>query len=249
MVRPDHLGAAADSVLSWLWDLDARAGGYTRRGVRGWASREEIEAGTKMRLPEVLPRLRDRSLVDEDQVHVPGTRPVAVYRITGHGDLLLARHQGREALPPWPAGDPGPEDDAVYLPPGPSLALRMLREALSDPRPSPHPGLGIGWRTEDELREEIAPALDGWDGLNAGPWLPGDPPWQQYTSPPAGHAQTDPSPGFDGVDLAWLERAGLVQRTRIVPPRRKRPVTLWRVSDLGAELTELVWHQPREPER
>lgn len=248
MVRPDHLGGDSATVLSYLWDLDARAGGYTRHGVRGWARREDVEAGTKLKIPELLPRLRGRSLVEEEQVHVPGTRSVAIYRITGLGDLLLARYQGREARPPWPAGASGEEDDAVYLPPGPSLALRLLREAVSDPRPSLFAGLGLGWRSEDELREQLDPGPEGWEDVDTGPWLPGDPPWQRYPSPAEDVSRADPSSGFDGVDLAWLERASLIERIAITPPKRKRPVTLWRITDAGAEISELVWHPPRSPQ-
>ncbi|MBB4635643.1 hypothetical protein [Longimicrobium terrae] len=243
MVRPDYLGGTAANVLSWLWNLDARAGGYTRRGVRGWARREDVEAGLKIPIPELLPRLRDRGLLEEDHVHVPGTRPVAVYRITGLGDLLLARTQGREALPPWPAGLTDVEDDAVYLPPGPSSALRLLRDVVDCP--STQVGIGSGWRTEDELRDQFNPEPEGWDETDTGPWLVGDPPWKHPVSSGGAESNTPVPHGFDRAALAWLERAGLVERTTFTPPKRKRPIVFWRISQVGAQVDEIVWHQPQ----
>jgi hypothetical protein len=240
MVRIDHLDKVAAGVLRWLWFLDAGAGGYTRRGVRGWARREDAEAGTGMLLPEVLPRLRARGYVEEQEVHLPGSRPVTIYRITGLGDLVLARYEGREPRPPWPAGEPGEDDRAVYLPAGPSAALAQLRKAVTDTRPPAYPGAGSGWRTEDELREDPPePLIDHWD---TGPWLPGDPPWSRPSSSDGLEAPTH----FDRVDLLWLERVELCQRTLFLPEHRTRPVTLWRITVEGLCVEELEWHDPRQ---
>jgi hypothetical protein len=244
MVRPDHLGEASAATLDYLWTLDARAGGYTRRGVRGWARREDVEMALGLPIPELLPRLRDRALVEEDHVHVSGTRPVGVYRITATGDLLLARHQGRGARPPWPAGGRGTEDVAVFIPPGARVALRLLREAFADPRSSPLlPDGGPGWRTEDELWQELHPDLDPWlDDSEPGEWVPGDPPWQRGDAPAAG-----PPPVFGRNDLDWLERPGLAQRWGVTRPGGTRPVVLWRVTAAGLAVVPLEWHPPGDP--
>jgi hypothetical protein len=247
MVRPDHLSDTATTVLAWLAVLEAGGGGYTRRGVRGWARREDIEAGTKLRLPEVLPGLRVRRLVDEDRVEVPGTRSVAVYRITTLGDLLLARRQGREPRPPWPTGEADEADGAVWLPPGASVAYRLLREAMS--QPGHHPVLGTGWRSEDELWVQLEADLQmrsdaGID--DTGSWLPGDLPWQRSSAPRAELPSSGEShPVFGRLDLDWLERAGLALRTQITPPGRTRPVNLWRLNNAAPPIVELTWHEPR----
>lgn len=246
MVKPGSLNEPARAVLAYLWDLDTRAGGYTRRGVRGWARREEIEAATGLRVPELLSRLRDRGLVDEDHVQVPGTRPVAVYRITALGDLLLSRQQGREARPPWPAADePGAEDLAVYIPPGPWVVLQLLRSAYDDPRLSPLllDG-GPGWRTEEELWEQLEPELEGWlDEPGTTEWVPGDPPWRRRGEAPSGLP-----PVFGRTDLDWLERSGFVQRLLATRPGRTRPVLLWRTTVAGRAVVPLEWHPPRDPQ-
>jgi hypothetical protein len=243
MVSITHLTDEAAVVLAYLWELDTRAGGYTRRGVRGWARREDVEAATGLALPELLPRLRGRGLVAEDQVQPRGTRPIAVYRITSLGDLFLSRFKGREPRPPWPAGEPGEDDQAVYLAPSVSLALKQLREALQEGTPSRFGSATAGWRTEQELWEswhsELGPSVDGDD-----PWLPGDLPWQAPEARAAGASSESPVI-FDRTDLVWLERAGLAERWLVTPPGRVRPVTLWRVSERGIALTELEWHRPR----
>ena len=245
MVKPGSLNEPACAALGYLWDLDTRTGGYTRRCVRGWARREEIEAATGLHVPELLPRLRDRGLVDEVHVQVPGTRLVAVYRITALGDLLLARYQGREARPPWPAADePGDEDLAVHIPPSPLVALRLLSVAYEDPCVSPLlPDSGPGWRTEEELWDQLEPELDEWLGEpKAGEWVAGDPPWRR-AGPPA-----SPPPVFGRSDLDWLERPGLVQRWLAPRPGRARPALLWRVTEAGLAVLPLEWHPPRDPE-
>lgn len=244
MVSISHLTDEAAAVLAYLWDLDTRGGGYARRGVRGWARRENVEAGTRLSLPEVMPRLRGRRLVDEDQVQVPGTRAVVVYRITGLGDLLLSRRQRRDPRPPWPAGAPGAEDAAVYLAPGPSLALRLLREAQARGAPGSLSAPGPGWRTERELWEgweaELGPARD-WDSF----WIPGDLPWRNPERHVKGKSPADWPNVFGRPDLEWLERAGLAESRPVTPPGRRKPITFWRATPEGVAITELQWHPPR----
>lgn len=247
MVRRDHLSDTATEVLAWLSALEAGGGGYTRRGVRGWARREDIEAGTKLRLPEVLPGLRVRRLVDEDRVQVPGTRSVSVYRITALGDLLLAGQQEREPRPPWPPGEADEDDAAVWLPPGASVAYRLLGEAMA--QPGLHLVLGTGWRTEDELWAQLEPELESSSDAvigDTGPWLPGDPPWQRSNALQADLPSSGEShPVFGRLDLDWLERAGLALRTQITRPGRTRPVNLWRLNTAVRPIVELTWYEPR----
>jgi hypothetical protein len=243
MVRPDFLSDDAAAVLAWMWDLDTRGGGFTRRGVRGWARREDVERATGMRLPEMLPGLRQRGFVLEERLEIRGTRPVLLYRITALGDVVLSQRQKREPRPPWPAGDPDPADFSVCLPAGASVALRLLREALSDPRPSRY--AGPGWRTEEELWTQLEPELERHGSIvDPGPWLPGDPPWQAKRA--SGPQPANPAPVFGRVDLDWLERAGFALRTTVMPPGRKRAVVVWRLSSAGASVTELRWHAPAE---
>lgn len=151
--------------------------GYLRRGVRGWARREEVEGGTGVDLPGLLPLLRDRGLLDEERVEVPGTRPVSLYRISGDGALRLAQQTGGEARVSEPRGLAHcDEDPAVYIPPGPFVALRLLRAELAEPRYSTLRGDDlVGWCTEGELWERLEPELDpelvappNWTPVSAG---------------------------------------------------------------------------------
>lgn len=130
-------------ALRWLAKLEAAGAGYLRRGVRGWALREEIERGTGMYLGERFPRLARLGLVTRESVGLSGRRPVWVFRVTTEGVRTAAAPPSdtpwREVPEPGP---PQPEDVAVCLPPGARLALLALRAVadaeLADAKLSPH---------------------------------------------------------------------------------------------------------------
>lgn len=56
------------TAARYLARLAAQVGGYTLRGVSGWAHRHDVEGGTGARQDGQLPRLHSMGLVD--RVHV-----------------------------------------------------------------------------------------------------------------------------------------------------------------------------------
>lgn len=202
------------AALDWLRKLEAGGGGYRRRGVRGWARREEAEAGAGVFLWERLPKLHRAGLVDRDDVRSPGrTRPLWLYRVTEAGVRVLAR--GQPYRPVAPPGPPDPDDGAVYLPDGARGALEALRLALMDPAPGmalPHER---GWRTGSELTALLA-AQPGGVG----------------------------SRGFYSESLSWLVRAGLAERRTVTVAWRGQPVVVWRATPAGGVLQLIEWREP-----
>ena len=144
-------------ALRYLRYLALREGGYTRREVPGWAMREDVERATGLRLPERLPVLHGRGLLDREDVRASGLpRPAWIYRVTQAGADRVA---AQADLPRRPI--PGPQrlaerdtDAAIYVPAGAVLALRELRRAMEMRVESPHLPGEPGWRTMEELREQ-----------------------------------------------------------------------------------------------
>lgn len=157
-------------ALRYLRYLALREGGYTRRGVPGWALREDVERATGQRLPERLPVLHRRGLLDREDVRAPRLqRPVWIYRVNQAGADRVAEAAG---LPQRPVVRPlrlaeRDTDAAIHVPAGSALALRELRRAMEMRAESPHLRGEPGWRNMDDLREQIAG-----EGRAKRPWEP-----------------------------------------------------------------------------
>ncbi|HEV2150636.1 MAG TPA: hypothetical protein VGR37_24775 [Longimicrobiaceae bacterium] len=148
-----------DSItLRYLRYLALREGGYVRRGVPGWALRQDIERETKLWIPERLSLLHQRGLLDREDVRAPRLkRPVWIYRINQLGADRAARElelPRRIVLRPLrlAARD---TDAAIYIPEGARLALRELRRAMDMRVESLYIADEPGWRSVEELRAQI----------------------------------------------------------------------------------------------
>jgi hypothetical protein len=232
-------------ALSYLCHLEGRGGGYEWRGVRGWALPADVERETGERLPERLPYLYSRSLLIHDDVRQPNrTRSLWIYRISEEGARLVAEREGVAYRPRRPREHaPGERETAIYIPPGSVVALRALRLAMEDPKPSPHFPGNQGWRTAVELDALIqAPVKD----------LPewkvdmefGDP--DEWEDSPSWRARPEYRPpiepaGFSTEDMLWLVRAGYAQRSGAEYKWRQRPVLLYRVTFAGMAVVPLEW--------
>lgn len=269
---------APDAVaLRYLRYLAVRSGGYTRRGVPGWALREDVERATHRKLPERLPRLHARGLVEREDVRAPRlTRPVWIYRISQAG----ADHVAEQAELPRRLIAPPLDlaareaDAAIYMPPGPVLALRQLRRAIEARVESPHLPGEPGWRSVQDLRGQIRgqePSSSDWESrageerwerereVEEAELLPGEP-WMGDLNGLDQIVREERDPGWDPLvgevplarvqrvpwpdDLAWLVRTGLVQQWTVHEPGGRR-VTLYRITPLGGVAIPLEWQEPR----
>jgi hypothetical protein len=170
------------AALRYLRYLALREGGYTRRGVPGWALREDVERATRQRLPERLPRLHARGLLDRDDVRAPRlARPVWIYRVTRAGADLAAELAHLPRLPVLRPLRPAERatDAAIHVPAGAAVALGELRRAMEMRAESPHLPGEPGWRTLEDLaaqpggdtgtapRRETRSRREPWDGSAA----------------------------------------------------------------------------------
>jgi len=162
-------------ALRYLRYLAVREGGYSRRGVPGWARREDVEQATHQKLPECLPRLHARGLLDREDVRAPHlTRPEWIYRINQAGGDRVAEkaHLPLRTIPGLLHLPPERETDtAIYIPPGAVLALHELRRAMEGRVESPHLPGEPGWRTVQDLRAQILredPTRSRWEPRSSG---------------------------------------------------------------------------------
>lgn len=237
MARPGQIAPTAVDVLAYLHQLDAGCWGYSRRGVSGWAMRADVEASLSRSIPEILPTLHRRSLVDCEDVRAPKSRSALIYRITAAGAVALANERGRGTRHAvCPPHQPGPADVAVFIPKGPRVALEILRRAVEDPT---RYYLGErGWRTEGELIDTLMPDLVRWvEGRIE--WAEGDEAWK-------GQAPLALPSMFGPSHLRWLRQVGFAQSWGETPPGHKRIRLLWRVTSIGAVVIPLEWHSPEE---
>jgi hypothetical protein len=203
--------------LRYLAQLAARDGGYTLRGVSGWAHRHQVEAGTRLRQDGQLPRLYAMGVVDRVDVGLGGAgKEEWVYRINDAGVRASAEAWGdayERVRVPGAAEKPAP----VYLAPGPRNALAVLRLAYESEQ---RKRFGEwGWRTGRELTLLV-------DGLNE-----------------RGARQLA---RVDSMELKWLASVGLAEkRDEKLAWGRDRPVVYWRVSDAGRAVRLLSWSAPR----
>lgn len=256
-------------ALRYLRYLALHGGGYERRGVRGWALRDDVEDAAGVWIPERLPYWHGYGLLDREDVRVPThRRPVWIWRISQEGARVIAEleHLPHRRVPPLSASV---GDAAVHIPGYSLAALRELRRALEMRVVSPLLPGEPGWRTLPELKaqatgEEEEAGTDVWeprrtrDPLDGGeggeepkrePWKSGD--WVDELAEEA--RGWDPLQGdtpdrwalppFGAEDLGWLVRAGLAQRWS-VKPAGKRVVALYRVTPLGGVVVPLEWREP-----
>ncbi len=131
--------------------------------------REDVEQATHQKLPERLPRLHARGLLDREDVRARHlTRPAWIYRINQEGGDRVAEEAdlpSRVIPGPLRLAPEEQMDAAVYIPPGAALALRELRRAMEGRVESPHLPREPGWRTGPDLRAQIIgedPATSPW---------------------------------------------------------------------------------------
>ncbi|MEW5926032.1 MAG: hypothetical protein AB1941_00960 [Gemmatimonadota bacterium] len=137
--------------------------------------REDVEQATDQKLPERLPRLHARGLLDREDVHAPHlTRPAWIYRINQAGGDRVAEEADLPLRVIPGLLRHGPErqmDAAVYIPPGAVLALRELCCAMDARVESRHLPGERGWRNAADLREQFLgedPARSHWEPRSSG---------------------------------------------------------------------------------
>lgn len=241
-------------ALRYLRYLAVREGGYVRRGVPGWALREDVERATRLHLPERLPRMHARGLLDREDVRAPRlSRPTSIYRVTQAGADRVASEADLPRLRFLPPLRPAARetDVAIHVPRGAARALGELRRAMEKRMRSPHLPGESGWRTLGELRAQLGDADPAEPPVE--PWTPAGLPWEEAGDEASGGgwdplrggaplAAAQPPPGTD--DLAWLVRTGLAQRWTTRPPPA-RGVTLYRITPLGGVAILLEWREPQ----
>ncbi|HEX8432737.1 MAG TPA: hypothetical protein VF625_15740 [Longimicrobium sp.] len=215
---------------AWKWDprevrallflsrvADAR-GGYTLRGVRGWAHLDDVKMATGGGLFEVLPLLHQRGLLDREDARPPGRAlPAWVYRVSDAGVRAAHRLAGTEYQPlPRLRGGLTP---AVYMPERQRGALLLLRAARDDSAIPLRFG-ERGWLTGRELGARV-------DAQN-----------RERRSPRF--------LAVDATDLRWLLRYGLIERRAEAPrPGREREIVHWRATEMGRAIALLEWRATR----
>lgn len=100
MNKPKPIFGPAVKVLSWLLDLAVQRAGYTVRGVRGWATAEQIETGVKSwGTAELMRAEAKRGRVLQHDARPPrDSRPSWLYRISQPGAGGVTEHQIAEQL-------------------------------------------------------------------------------------------------------------------------------------------------------
>jgi|GEM_PF-2745776 len=261
-------------ALRYLRYLVLRDGGYARRGVPGWALREDVERDTGLRLPERLSAMHGRGLLDREDVRAPRlTRPVWIYRVNQAG----ADHAARQANLPWrPVPRPlrpaeRDADAAIHIPAGAAVALRELRRAMDEGVESPHFRGERGWQTLHDLAARLAGECAAWTDRAPGTWERAraeeeargrgarDEPDAGACDPAERRAREDRAERWETPEgsapltpperAPWRDDLAWLERTGlaqkwIVYPSR-RAVPLYRITALGGVAIPLEWHDPR----
>lgn len=241
----DLRGTTEMEMLEFLLALATRAGGYERRGVRGWAHPADVALGASVHVGDALTQLWRRGLLIREDVRTPERqRPVYISRISEKGARLVVGSDAADSLIglPEPAG--GRAEPAVYMPPGAIVALRGLRSVLNDAGPTPHFPGELGWRSEAELWDLVFP-----EGVEIPEWvrnlLRGEPEeWEPWRQTP--EITTLRQTWFGPLDLSWLVRAGYVQRFTTVPAGTRRPLVVYRATPAGTSAVPLEWHELKD---
>jgi hypothetical protein len=193
-------------ALRYLRYLVLREGGYTRLGVAGWALREDVERAIRLRLPERLPVLHGRGLLDREDVRAPGlSRPAWIYRVTQAGADHVAEQAAlprRAVLRPLRPAERD-ADAAIHIPAGAALALHGLRRAMEMRVESPFLPGETGWRTVLELRLQL-----GGEDRARPRWEPRTRrgAWEESDGVERGEAADPPAEPWMG-DGDWMDRA------------------------------------------
>jgi hypothetical protein len=158
MNKPKPIYDPAVKVLSWLLDLAVQRAGYTVRGVRGWATSEQIETGVKTwGTAELMRAEAKRGRVLQHDARPPGdSQPSWLYRISQPGANQLAA--AIDIVPPRIRPPLDKDEPRVLVRENAWHAIEGLRAAL-DPEVRPRrvwvEGEG-GWRSSRELTSAMA---------------------------------------------------------------------------------------------
>ena len=218
IIENERLAEAARYMVR----LAVGEGGYSLRGVRGWAHTQDIGRALKNLAEGPLPRLYQMKLLERVNVD-PRGRPGGswVYRITDAGVRASAATWGDAYEPVTAPGEmecPKP----VYVAAGALNALLVLRAAY-EAEEGPARFGERGWRTGRELIQVV-------ESLNR----------KQERTGGRRHSRIDP------MELQQLARAGLAERReQQVVWGREQPNVFWRVSEAGRTAVPLSWRAPR----
>ena len=204
-------------TLLYLWRLAARDGGYELRGVRGWAHRDDVEAGIELSILSLLPLLFRRRLLHRLDVRAPAAgRPTWVYRLRNTSVPAIVSWTGAALGPIPPLVPPGGEPP-VYAPRRKHRALMLLRAAYDDPAAPLRFG-ERGWMAPRELGTPVETGRERHGLLS--------------------------DPEVSATDLRWLQRAGLAERRNAPDPRPGEAAIFWRATEMGRRVRLLDWRDP-----
>lgn len=158
MNKPKPVSDPAVRVLSWLLDLMVQRAGYTVRGVRGWATAEQIETGVKTWGTAELMRAEARRgrVLQHDGRPSGDLRPSWLYRISQPGVDQLAA--ALDIVPPQIRPPLDQDEPRVLMRENARHAIEGLRAAL-DPEVRPRRVWvegEVGWRPSRELTSAMA---------------------------------------------------------------------------------------------
>jgi hypothetical protein len=158
MSKPKPISDPALRVLSWLLDLAVQRAGYTVRGVPGWATAEQIEAGIKTwGTAELMRAEAKRGRVLQHDARPPGdSRPSWLYRVSPTGADQLAA--ARDTVPTQISPPLDQDESGVLVRENAWHAIEGLRSAL-DPEVRPRRVWvegEVGWRSSRELTSAMA---------------------------------------------------------------------------------------------
>jgi hypothetical protein len=158
MNKPKPISDPAVKVLSWLLDLAVQRAGYTVRGVRGWATAEQIETGVKTwGTAELMRAEARRGRVLQHDARPPGdSRPSWLYRISQPSVDQLAA--ALDIVPPRIRPPLDKDEPRVLVRENAWHAIEGLRAALNpEVRPCRVWVAGeVGWRSSRELTSAMA---------------------------------------------------------------------------------------------
>jgi len=206
----------------YLAQLAVTDGGYTVRGVSGWAHAHDVGCATGMRMDGQLPQLHRTGLADRVELGPGGSAgEYWLYRITDAGARVSAATWDdayERVVGPGERERPAP----VYLARGPRRALEVLRLAYEagGERFGEH-----GWKTGRELTLFVEELNREQERVNE----------QSYSR-------------LDSMDFNWLVSVGLAEKREFEHGGRKVPAVFWRVSSTGRDAAVLSWRAPRELE-
>lgn len=131
------------AVLEVLGRCAVEGTGWRLSGVWGWLLFEEVDAAVPFPIPEALPQLATRGLVERIDVRAPWqTRPVWAHRITAEDLALLASSAGRPPPPLAPVRAKSSDAGTFFLPCRLWRAFRKLQARAEQ---------GGGWLTLRQL--------------------------------------------------------------------------------------------------